>query len=326
MQAELGELHLPFVCMYHFPVESSLAHLPLLLHRFELLELLSASAHPEGVQLWKATDLALKNTVCLRISHNPECLHHEFNTHKLLMAANVMGPLPGEGVSQVDVPPGFRPLHLFPLEFMDHDLQTFLYRAANGRLPVFQAREIVFRVCQAIHHLHDEEKVAHCDIQPAHIVLSSSVVDVRLTSLKAVQNRRDAIHHLKLHEVLALPSRRVMYLAPEYFRLWTQPSDQGAEATTYASADVWAIGVLFFEMLYGRHPFFEGLLELASADKVKYGHLLAAYGEHKGPPLVFPDSPADVPDGAKQLIRECLAPNPAQRPSAISLLTNQYIT
>ncbi|OQS06406.1 hypothetical protein THRCLA_01552 [Thraustotheca clavata] len=304
-------------CNDNMMIASPLNRAPVLLDRYTLLELLSTKNNPGGIEHWIAEDSVTKRKISLKISTNQKLLALEHAPYKLYKNINIVGT--DQEIITVPPPPGMPNLYLFTLDYVDRDLQTILYEAKNGQLPAFQAREITFRLCHALHYLHDEEKVAHCDIRPANVLLSASM-DIRLTGLKSLQNRRNAIRHIKPHEVQLMDTRKLMYCAPEYFGEWTFPANNAAETTTFESADIWSLGILLYEMLYGLHPFLDAIFELNATDKIKYGELLALYREQNGPPIEFPTSPNTVPEFAKNFIRQCLAPNAFERPRALRLL------
>ena len=69
--------------------------------------------------------------------------------------------------------------------------------------------------------------------------------------------------------------------------------------------DVWALGCLAFELLFGRSPF-------KAADSQSISNAIAAS------PLIIPPSPA-IPVSASELIQQALCKNPSLRPSATAL-------
>jgi hypothetical protein len=86
------------------------------------------------------------------------------------------------------------------------------------------------------------------------------------------------------------------YIAPERLA--------GEEAT--AAADVWSLGVMLWEALSGRHPFWQtSMLDTARAIEAGAASLSALR--------------PDLPDALLQLVDRCLALDPARRPSAAEL-------
>src|SRR6185503_19219999 len=81
------------------------------------------------------------------------------------------------------------------------------------------------------------------------------------------------------------------YMAPEQF----------SGGVVDARTDIYALGVMLFEMLTGRPPF------AGDTAQVLYGHL------HQPPPAPRSLNPA-LPDGLERLVLRMLAKDPAARP------------
>ena len=131
------------------------------------------------------------------------------------------------------------------MEYVDGcDLKSFI--AANAPLPVAQALSIAEQVCAALDHAHKQGFV-HRDIKPQNILVSS-----------VAGRGTDSAPHVKVADfglarsLTSLTSSQgglvfgtVQYIAPEQAR--------GEPAT--AAADIYALGVVLYEMLTGRLPF-----------------------------------------------------------------------
>jgi tousled-like kinase len=91
-----------------------------------------------------------------------------------------------------------------------------------------------------------------------------------------------------------------------------------------SKVDVWSLGVVFFQMLFGQRPFFA---EGASQEELLRTRAVANLQPRD---LTFPpDAPRDAPhvsDEAKAFIRRCLAPNPDERPDVLALCEEPYLT
>jgi len=161
---------------------------------------------------------------------------------------------------------------------------------------------IFLNICQAIAYAHSKG-VIHRDIKPANIIVGEfgevSILDWGLA--KIVQSEED--HDLEpLEENLSETSSStrvgrivgtVAYLAPERIR--------GQEASF--QTDVYALGVILYQILTLRHPFRRGKLKQARAEldhEILYD-----------PSEIAPYR--DVPPDLSRIVLRCLAPSPQNR-------------
>lgn len=113
------------------------------------------------------------------------------------------------------------------------------YAGAKRRLPVTSVAEIVFKCAKALDFAHRRD-VIHRDIKPSNILLTKtggvSIVDfgIAQTAHSALAGKRGLI---------GSPS----YMAPEQIR------EQNAEVTR--QSDLYALGVVMYELLAGKRPF-----------------------------------------------------------------------
>jgi len=101
------------------------------------------------------------------------------------------------------------------------------------------------------------------------------------------------------------------YLPPECFVM-----DEDVPVRISNKVDVWSIGVIFFQMLYGRRPFGHG----QSQDRILTDHTMLNAKE-----VMFPAEP-HVSEPGKQFIRDCLQYDQALRPTISKLCENAYVT
>ena len=81
--------------------------------------------------------------------------------------------------------------------------------------------------------------------------------------------------------------------------------------------DVFSIGVIYYQMLFGRRPFGDGMTQ----DQLfSNGTMLRISPKD----LRFPDKPA-VSTDAKDFIRTCLQPSQVDRPDIITLCAHPYL-
>ena len=101
------------------------------------------------------------------------------------------------------------------------------------------------------------------------------------------------------------------YLPPECFIM-----DEHVTVRISNKVDVWSIGVIYFQMLYGRRPFGHG----QSQDRLLTDHTMLNAKE-----VVFPEEPP-VSEMGKQFIRDCLQYDQALRPTIGQICESPYAT
>ena len=151
-----------------------------------------------------------------------------------------------------------------------------------------RAVETAAQVLEALAHAHSKG-VVHRDVKPSNIILAESEgVSARLLDFGLAQiDRADA-----LTAVGDVPGT-LGYIAPERLA--------GAEAS--GAADVWSVGVLLWEALAGRHPFW-AISPLETARRVEAG----------APPLA--SVRPDLPPGLCRAVDRMLELLPGRRPGA----------
>lgn len=166
------------------------------------------------------------------------------------------------------------------------DGSTLGSRLRAGALSLQQALPWMVSLTDAVHYCH-QQGVVHCDLKPENIMLDSrnrlKVLDFGLA------RDPDRTRLTPIGSVLGTPT----YLAPERYR---QPEEKPD-----AKVDQYALGVIFYEMLAGKVPFF-------SRDVSDLGrlHLRGAV-----PPLI--EARPELPGWICQMIHRMLGKNPQER-------------
>jgi hypothetical protein len=165
------------------------------------------------------------------------------------------------------------------------------------------ALSIGLSVCEAlayVHGRHDEFgrplEIVHRDINPANVIVSyeGAVKLIDFGIAKAAS---------KVHETrTGVVKGTFGYVAPEQITL--------RESVDHR-ADVYALGVLLYEMCVGHHPFTAGPIDALVKRMVS--------GDFRRPSEVVPGFPSEL----DQLIVECLSPAPANRPQGVGELTER---
>jgi serine/threonine protein kinase len=159
----------------------------------------------------------------------------------------------------------------------------------GGQLELPHAYHIAIDLLDALDHAHDKG-VIHRDVKPDNIFLHRTLAAVTVTKLLdfGILSLLDATHNETAGRFLGT----LRYAAPEQLR--------GDKPT--AKVDVYAAGLVLFEMIAGRGPF----------DDEGDPHKVAAAHLHKvAPPL---SSFVIVPRELDALVNACLAKLPGQRP------------
>ncbi|MFO7564236.1 MAG: serine/threonine-protein kinase [Enhygromyxa sp.] len=162
-------------------------------------------------------------------------------------------------------------LFWFAMEYLEgSDLLGYLTR--EQVLSFAHLREVFTQTLDALTHVHARNFV-HCDIKPANIFVATDLWDPNLRLVKLIDFgvARD------LSDPSPAPSRRIMgdpfYMPPE---------QTYANPILDARADLYALGITFYEMVTGGHHPFEDLF-----DKHPREALMAQRERIPVPPSVF---------------------------------------
>src|SRR5215213_3414561 len=171
------------------------------------------------------------------------------------------------------------------MEYVDGETIAERIAAFGAPLPPSETVHVFEKVCEAIDYVH-RHGVIHRDIKSNNIKISSEG-KVKLLDFGIAKSQHTQQQLTQAGSVIGT----LQYLAPELIR----------GGTADAGGDVWALGVLLYEMVTGRVPF--------DADTV--GDLCDRIGRVQyAPPAQL--NPA-VPREVSAVIARCLRKNPAER-------------
>jgi hypothetical protein len=181
-------------------------------------------------------------------------------------------------------------LHYIVMEYVaGRNLKDEIHDGAPFR--VGQALDIAIQMCAAVGYAH-RAGLVHCDLKPQNVLV---IADgrVKVTDFGIARALSSAPQ----------AGDEVVWGTPQYF----SPEQATGELPTSAS-DVYAIGVILYEMLAGELPF-----TAEDAQTLALKHL------QEEPPVLSARNPR-VPLHVEQIVRRALAKNPTQRyPSADQL-------
>lgn len=169
-------------------------------------------------------------------------------------------------------------------------------RTKDERLPLPEILRIGIAIADALAEAH-AAGILHRDLKPANIVIGSDgrvrLLDFGLAkAVQAIDDDEPARTSTSSSTWLVGTPR---YMAPEQWR----------GGTVEGTADVWALGVILFELCSG------GVRPFSANSTIDLLRIVCS--PQRAPAL---DALADVPPKLAQLVAACLAKKPADRPSA----------
>ncbi|MCY1057036.1 serine/threonine-protein kinase [Nannocystis sp. SCPEA4] len=257
------------------------------------------------VYLGRATGSAgFERVVAIKVIHQHLAAEPEFVgmfLDEAKIAARIHSPHVA-GILDLGEDSGF---YFMVLEYIDGETLSALLRQlrpADERLPLAVALQILADACEglvAVHGLRDPDGrpygLVHRDMSPQNLIVNfdgwTKIVDFGLVKATGLRNSNHTGH---LRGKLA-------YMAPE----------QARGKPLSAGTDLFALGVIFWEMLTGRR-LFAGDSDAETLESVMRCEV---------PPLR--ELRPDLPPGVEALLRRALAPTPEERyPSAEAMLAD----
>jgi serine/threonine-protein kinase len=246
--------------------------------RYKLYERLGEGGMAE---VFRAEDLRLGREVAVKVLRPQYAAEKSFLERFINEARSMAGFSDPNLVNVYDVGRSGQRYYIVMEYVPGADLRQKLQR--SGSLPTRQALDIARQMAQGIGYAH-KKGLVHRDIKPGNILITPTG-EVKVADFGIAK----AMASVGLTEP-GIVWGTTAYLSPEQVR---------GEAATPAS-DVYAMGVVLYEMLAGRPPF-QGEDRVAIALK----HL-----KDEPPPF---DEALQVPRGVEFLVRKALAKEPQER-------------
>ncbi|KII61873.1 Serine/threonine-protein kinase tousled-like 2 [Thelohanellus kitauei] len=196
------------------------------------------------------------------------------------------------------------------MEYCDgNDLDTYLKQ--NKIIPERDARFIIVQVAQALRYMNElRPSIIHFDLKPGNILLLSGInawhvkiADFGLSKTLPVEGDETSI------DLTTPGAGTYWYLPPECFFTGINPTKISSKV------DVWSVGIIFYQCLYGRKPFGN---DLSQTNILEQNTILNATS------ITFPMKPI-VSTEAKDFIRCCLVYNKENRMDVIQMSEMPYL-
>ena len=181
------------------------------------------------------------------------------------------------------------------MELLDgRDLAAVLHE--RGPLPVAEAVDYILQACEAVAEAH-ACGIVHRDIKPANLFLARGLDGKPCVKVLdfGISKHRDEVKLTQEEAVLGSP----LYMSPEQIR---------SSGTVDARSDVWALGVVLYELVAGQTPFHaDRIMELVT--KVSFE-----------PPSPLTRHRPDAPPGFEAILRQCFEKDRERRLPSVAAL------
>ena len=178
--------------------------------------------------------------------------------------------------------------HYIVMEYIDGRTVKQLVRLQNQQgqpLPVGRVLDLAIQICAGIGYAH-RANLIHCDVKSQNILVTRDD-RVKVADFGIARALSEATQHTSDSQIWGTPH----YFSPE----------QAAGQPASPASDVYAIGVVMFELLTGRLPF---MAETHTALALKH--------MHEPPPRASELNPL-VPPQLDQIVRKVMSKEPAAR-------------
>lgn len=231
--------------------------------------------------VWRAVDTQTGDRVAVKVLR-PESAGQPGLVDRFLTEAELLGELDHPSLVRArDLVPAFGGYALV-LDFVDgtdlrHRLRT------DGPLPPAVAADVVAQLADALAYLHGSG-IVHGDVKPGNVLVPVDGSQVRLVDFGVARRSGE-------------PSG-ALHATPEY----VSPEAVAGQPVGPAS-DVYALGIVLYELLSGRTPYRGG-----TATEVLLRHATCT-----------PVPPLGMPPQVWPVILACTAPDPAHRPTTATV-------
>jgi len=196
------------------------------------------------------------------------------------------------------------------LEYCNGNDLDFLLKQQK-MIPEKEARTVVMQVVNALKYLNlRKPPVIHYDLKPGNILLGTGesnwevkITDFGLSKIMPEDSMESCI------DLTSQGAGTYWYLPPECFVIGKSPPKISSKV------DVWSIGIIFYQCLYGKKPFGHNL---SQASILEQNTII------KATTIEFPSKPV-VSNEGKNFIRKCLTYRKEDRLDVLQLAEDLYL-
>lgn len=237
--------------------------------------------------VYKAQDLMLRRLVAVKLLHDGLTHNQEF-LERFQREAHAAANLSHPNIVTVHDIGQDAHRHFIVMEYVSgRTLKTLIREHVQHEgepLPVSRTLRLAIQICAGIGYAH-RAGLIHCDVKPQNVLVTRDD-RVKVADFGIAR----ALSQASLH------TGSMLWGTPHYFA----PEQAAGEPASPAS-DVYAIGIILFEMLTGTLPF-----EAETLPALALKHL------HEPPPMITALNPA-VPTQLEKIIDKVLSKEPAGR-------------
>jgi len=189
----------------------------------------------------------------------------------------------------------------YPVLIMEYAGEGTLKELAGKKLSNEQLRQIVVSIIKAVEYLHNQG-VIHRDLKPGNVLFSKDRNRKLVAKITDFGISKDVLGEKAIEQSFTEGVGTPHYMAPEQFF----KKKFGLNGEVSERTDIWAIGVIIYQLLTGKRPFGHG---------IKDYELIRDEITEKEPGL------SDIPENYKNIITSCLEKEASKRTgSATELL------
>ncbi len=253
---------------------------------YEVLELLGSGGMGE---VYRARDTRLDREVALKVLC-PGVGADAARTERLIHEARLVSTLHHPHIRAVHDTAEYNGVAVIVMEYLDGE--TLDHKLARKLPPLATALTWAYQLASALDAAHSHG-IVHHDVKPANVMITgpgAMLLDFGIATLHTAEaTRRERVDASTVTDSGGVPGTTA-YMAPEQL--------DGSIADP--RSDIFALGIVIYEMLVGRKPFEGGTR----------ARMIAAILEHEPAPLTASDT---IPAAVARTVMKCLAKDPADR-------------